>query len=118
MDDVIDSSLCISMIRRPTSTLLDTKELFTWRKEDPSNRKILRGGSILRWVYMQRFWSVRCPNGECLRRNLKWRATKTKKKIWTLMLSLLALTTFFQQNYHNNQLVVTPNEMVGLYYRD
>ena len=24
----------------------------------------------------------------------------------------------FQQNYHNNQLVVTPNEMVGLYCRD
>ena len=32
--------------------------------------------------------------------------------------SLLALTTSFQQIYHNNQLVVTPNEMVSLYCRD
>ena len=41
---------------------------------------------------------------------------KDKNAIWALLLSLLALTTTFQQNYHNyNQLVVTPNEMVGLY---
>ena len=43
---------------------------------------------------------------------------KNKHAIWALLLSLLALTTIFQQNYHNNQLVVTPNEMVGLYCRD
>lgn len=30
----------------------------------------------------------------------------------------MALTTVFQQNYQNNQLVVTPSEMVGLYCRD
>ena len=30
----------------------------------------------------------------------------------------LALKISFQQNYHNNQLVVTPNEMVGLYCID
>lgn len=30
----------------------------------------------------------------------------------------MALTTIFQQNYQNNQLVVTPSEMVGLYCRD
>ena len=41
-----------------------------------------------------------------------------KHTIWALLLSLLALTTNFQQNYHNNQLVVTPNEMVGLYCRN
>ena len=29
-----------------------------------------------------------------------------------------ALTTTFQQNYHNNQLMVTPNEMVGLHCHD
>ena len=41
---------------------------------------------------------------------------KDKHTIWALLLSLLTLTTTFQQNYHNyNQLVVTPNEMVGLY---
>ena len=49
-----------------------------WREEDPSTRKILEGGSTLHWVYMQKFWSVWYPNTECLRRNLKWRATKTK----------------------------------------
>ena len=43
---------------------------------------------------------------------------KNKHTIWALLLSLLALTTTVQQNYHNNQLVATPNEMVGLYYRD
>ena len=45
---------------------------------------------------------------------------KKKHTNWALLLSLLALTTNFQQNYHNNQLVVTPNEikMVGLYCRD
>ena len=29
-----------------------------------------------------------------------------------------ALITTFQQNYHNNQLMVTPNEMVGLHCHD
>ena len=38
-------------------------------EEDPSTRKILEGGSTLRWVYMQKFWSVWYPNVECLRRN-------------------------------------------------
>ena len=70
MGDVIDSSLMhINDLARPTSTLLDTKGLFTSRKEDPSTRKILGGGSTLRWVYMQKFWSVWYPNVECLRRN-------------------------------------------------
>ena len=48
-----------------------------WREEDPSTRKIPDGGSTLRWVYMQKFWSVWYTHIECLRRNLKWRATKT-----------------------------------------
>ena len=43
---------------------------------------------------------------------------KKKNALWPLLLSLLAFITTFQQNYHNNQLVVTPNEMVGLYCRD
>ena len=42
---------------------------------------------------------------------------KNKNAIWALLLSLLALITTFQQKYNNNQLVVTPNEMVGLYCR-
>ena len=41
---------------------------------------------------------------------------KNKNVIWALLVSLLALITTFQQNYHNKQLVVTPNEMAGLYY--
>ena len=41
-----------------------SKGLFTWRKEDPSTRKILEGGSTLHWVYMQKFWSVWYPNIE------------------------------------------------------
>ena len=49
---------------------------------------------------------------------LKMAGNKNKHTIWALLLSLLALTTFFQYNYHHNQLVVTPNEMVGLHYRD
>ena len=40
---------------------------------------------------------------------------KNKHTIWVLLFSLLAFTTTFQQNYHNNQVAVTPNEMVGLY---
>ena len=45
---------------------------------------------------------------------------KNKHTIWGPLLSFLALATTFQQNYHNNQLVVTPNEIkiVGLYCRD
>ena len=41
-----------------------------------------------------------------------------KNAIWALLPSLLALITTFQQNYHNYQLVVAPNEMVGFYCRD
>ena len=34
---------------------------------------------------------------------------KNKHTLWALLLSSLALTTSFQQDYHNNQLVVMPN---------
>ena len=34
------------------------------------------------------------------------------------LLSTLEVITTFQQNYHNNQHVVTPNERVGLCCRD
>ena len=37
------------------STLGIDEGLFTWKKEDLSTRKILEGGSTLRWVYMQKF---------------------------------------------------------------
>ena len=45
-------------------------------------------------------------------------AAKDKNVIWTLLLFLLTLIATFQQNYHNNHLVLSPNEMVGLYCRD
>ena len=51
-------------------------------------------------------------------KELKMAGDKNKHTIWALLLSLLALTTYFQYNYHNNQLVVTPNEVVGVYCRD
>ena len=44
---------------------------------------------------------------------------QNKNTIWAFLLySLVLVITIFQQNYHNDQLVVTPNEMTGLYYRD
>ena len=58
------------------------------------------------------------PKCRMFEKELKITGDKNKHIIWALMLSLLALTTFFQQNYHSNQLVVAPNEMVGLYCRD
>ena len=39
---------------------------------------------------------------------------KNKHSIWALPLSLLALITSVQQNYHNNQLVVTPVGVLGI----
>ena len=45
---------------------------------------------------------------------LKMADDKNKHTIYVFLLSLLALTTTSQQNYHNNQVTVTPNEMVGL----
>ena len=53
-----------------------------------------------------------------LKKELKMAADKNKNVIWALLLCLLACITSFQQNYHNNQLVVTPTEVVGLFCRD
>ena len=60
------------------------------------------------------------PKYGMFEKELKMAGDKNKHTIWALLLSLLALTTTytFQQNYHNNQVVVTPNEVVGLYCRD
>ena len=74
------------------------KGLFTRREEDSSARKILEGVATLRWVYMQRFRSVWCPNIECLEKELKMEGGKNKYAVWALLLSLLALITTFQQN--------------------
>ena len=58
------------------------------------------------------------PNCRIFQKELKMADDKNKRTILALLLSLLALTTFFQQNYRKNQLVVTRNETVVLYYRD
>ena len=58
------------------------------------------------------------PKYRLFEKELKMAGDKNKHTIWVLLLSLLALTTSFQYNYHNNQLVVTPNEVVGVYCRD
>ena len=57
------------------------------------------------------------PKYRMFEKELKMASDKNKHKIWALLLYLMALTSF-QQNYHNNRLLVTPNEMVGLYCRD
>ena len=40
---------------------------------------------------------------------------KNKNAIWGLLLFLLAFITIFQQNDYNEQIVLTPNEIVSLY---
>ena len=55
-----------------------------------------------------------CPSGAQVEKELKMAGEK-KNAIWALLLSLLALIIIFQQNYHNNQLLIKPNEMVGLF---
>jgi len=57
------------------------------------------------------------PKKRRFEKELKMTSDKNKNAIWALLLSLLAIITTFQQNYHNDQLscMVTLNEMVGLY---
>ena len=58
------------------------------------------------------------PKYRMFEKELKIADDKNKHTIWVLLFSLLAFTTTFQQNYHNNQVAVTPHEMVGLYCCD
>ena len=84
----------------------------SWYQEDPRRRINftlgLHAEILVRVVHKYRMFE----------KELRMTGDKNKHKIWALLLSLLALTTTFQQNYHKNQLVATPNEMVGLYCRD
>ena len=58
-------TFCVSTFKTVCLKLVMIKGLnFTWREEDPTTRKILEGGSTFCWVYMQKFWSVWCSNGE------------------------------------------------------
>ena len=83
------------------------------------HRKIPQGGTTLRWVYMQKLRSEWCANVEDVREGIKnGERQKQTYILWALLLSFLASTTIFRQNYNKNQLVVTPNEMAGLYCCD
>ena len=55
-----------------------------------------------------------CHSGAQVEKELKMAGEK-KNAIWALLLSLPALIITFQQNYHNNQLLIKPNETVGLF---
>ena len=55
------------------------------------------------------------PQKRRLEKELEMAGDKNRSEIWALLLSLLALITTFQKNYHNYQLVPTPNEMAGRY---
>ena len=67
-------------------------------------RKILEGGTTLLWGFMQKYWSVKCPSREEKNKKLQ---IKTKLQFGPSCVS-----------YHNNKLVVAPDEMVGPYCRE
>ena len=69
------------------------------------------GGTTFRCVHKKKFRSLWCQN----RNIIEDGGDKNKNAVWAFLVSLLASITTFQ--YHNKQLVVTPNEMVGLYCR-
>ena len=50
------------------------------------------------------------PEERRFEKELKMAGDKNKNAICALLLCLLEFITSFQQNYHNNRLVVTPNE--------
>ena len=51
------------------------------------------------------------PKKRRFEKELKMEGDNNKNAIWLLMLSLLVQITTFQQKYHNNLLMVMPNEM-------
>ena len=54
-----------------------------------------------------------------IEKELEMASNMNKNAIWALLFSLLMLIITFQKNCHNNQLLVTPNEISGgLYCRD
>ena len=80
---------------------------FTWSKEDPRRWNHFRLGlhaeiSVRVVLKYRRF-----------EKDFKMAGDKNRNAIWARLLSLMALITTY-----NNQLVVTPNEMVGLYCGD
>ena len=89
-----------------------SKGLFTWREEDPRRRNNFSLG-------LRTKISVRVmPKETRFEKELKMAGDKTENAIWAFQFFLLVLISIFQQNYHNNRLVLTLNEMVGLYCHD
>ena len=84
------------------------------QEEDPRRRNNFTLG-------LQEEISVRVvPKYRRFEKELKIAGDTGKKKnaIWALLLSLLVLIRTFQQNCHNNLLVVSPDEMYGHYCLD
>ena len=80
--------------------VLVTKGLFTWREKDArTRRKILDGEKTFPW---EKFSSVWCSSRE----RIKHGGRKPQKYN-------LGPSALFTGVNHNNQLVVTPNEIVG-----
>ena len=68
---------------------------------------------------MQKLRSEWCANVEDVREGIKnGERQKQTYILWALLLSFLLSFSLFRQNYNKNQLVVTPNEMAGLYCCD
>ena len=67
--------------------------------------------STFSWVTCRNFG----PCGYQVEKKLKMAGINHKPANWAFLISLLALVTMFQQNYHNHQMVATPTEIVGLY---
>ena len=71
---------------------------------------------FVRFHAVQEFRSVWCSSERRIETVLKIAGNQNKNTIWAFLLySLVLVITIFQQNYHHDQLVVTPNETTGLY---
>ena len=98
-------TLLVKLNEALDGAVLVTKGLFKWREEDArTRRKILDGETTFPW---EKFSSVWCSSRE----RIKYGGRKPQKYN-------LGPSALFTGVNHNNQLVVTPNEMVGHYCRD
>ena len=98
-------TLLVKLNEALDGAVLVAKGLFTWREEDArTRRKILDGETTFPW---EKFSSVWCSSRE----RIKHGGRKPQKYN-------LGPSALFTGVNHNNQLVVTPNEMVGHYCRD
>ena len=67
--------------------------MFTWREEDPSTRKILEGGSTLRWVYTCRDFGPYDAQVEKVReKKHHTRVFKVQKHLVTFIFVIFVMT--------------------------